>query len=530
MCGLFGMAALQAPTINQKKFLKNAAIAGSLRGVDGTGFGLVDIKNKVNLVKCVSDGPTFMNYGEGLDKDFGSMLSSSLITIGHNRAATMGKVDATTAHPFEYDHIIGAHNGTVNYVGNLPVNNLSIDSQCIMASLATIDNNDNINRNYTKLLAKIRGAYALTWYNSQTEQLYFSRNSQRPLYIAQDANTIYWASEEGMLTWLLSRNKLWNNNIDVFELPVLTLKSFDCNTGEFNDDVKYTPDYSQNYYGGNYGWGKQYRGGTSTTGNTETYNQGPIGTVNTTVSSNKDEIAKRDFGGQYEMLVDEELNTYSYNRKRGKVESKETYCDVSGWVVVGHGKNAKKYPTTIYYVPEKYAEQVKGRVIRVKVTSLYICNNSNVVTRVGLDFSEAKHKHNIHNRLVKNKVDRKLKAFSKAVKKMPYIGKLGNTKAKEGTTEKKPRLKLVHSKPPSVIPLPDRSSDLDHSCGLYLDDDTYVAGPKGFMIPLNEFYELTKYGCHNCSVDLMPDDADEITWINGEQDPICSDCIDEMIA
>src|SRR3546814_12623264 len=34
--------------------------------------------------------------------------------IGHNRAATLGKVNGLNAHPFRYDNIMGAHNGTLD--------------------------------------------------------------------------------------------------------------------------------------------------------------------------------------------------------------------------------------------------------------------------------------------------------------------------------------------------------------------------------------------------------------------------------
>lgn len=138
------------------------------------------------------------------------------VLIGHNRWATTGKVNVANAHPFIVDDvIIGVHNGTLENKYDIdPQREFETDSEALY---------DNIHRLGTKAaVAKVRGAYALVWWDDETETLNFLRNYQRPLAIGftKDDKTMYWASEAWMLHCLPAREGVTLERI--FELPVDT--------------------------------------------------------------------------------------------------------------------------------------------------------------------------------------------------------------------------------------------------------------------------------------------------------------------
>ncbi|MSE24831.1 hypothetical protein GKC32_10305, partial [Lactobacillus curvatus] len=67
------------------------------------------------------------------------MRASLCVLMGHNRWATKGKINERNAHPFEHDHIIGAHNGTLRNQHLLPNHlDFEVDSDNIFHAMSTI--------------------------------------------------------------------------------------------------------------------------------------------------------------------------------------------------------------------------------------------------------------------------------------------------------------------------------------------------------------------------------------------------------
>ncbi|MGL5580207.1 MAG: class II glutamine amidotransferase, partial [Cetobacterium sp.] len=84
------------------------------------------------------------------------------VMFGHNRWATMGAVNAVNAHPFEVEHIILAHNGTLatGWRSNLEDGHkFEVDSHCVAHNVAKIG--------IAETLQRIRGAFTLIWFNKQ---------------------------------------------------------------------------------------------------------------------------------------------------------------------------------------------------------------------------------------------------------------------------------------------------------------------------------------------------------------------------
>lgn len=215
MCGLVGVAGdikkVDVDIFNQLLF------ADTLRGQDSTGVASIDILGNVDWIKRVgvaSDLQDLRNYDT-------VVCTRKKVIIGHNRYGTQGAKSNANAHPFEHGTIVGAHNGTVPYDAKLKLPDASTfgtDSEAIINSI----NKQGIEAT----LSVLHGAWALTYYDSGNETLNFIRNKERPLYYCfnKDETVLYWASEIGMLQWIIGRN-----NVEIgttYMLAVDTLLSF----------------------------------------------------------------------------------------------------------------------------------------------------------------------------------------------------------------------------------------------------------------------------------------------------------------
>jgi hypothetical protein len=131
--------------------------------------------------------------------------------IGHNRWATQGAVNKENAHPYEFEHVVGAHNGTLNRWSLRDFHDSSkfpVDSQIIYSQL-------NKDPNVQWVWDRADGALALSWFDTRDEQLHLVRNDQRPLSYVYSKNdgTVFWASEAWMLSGVLGKLGIEHNDI-----------------------------------------------------------------------------------------------------------------------------------------------------------------------------------------------------------------------------------------------------------------------------------------------------------------------------
>lgn len=208
MCGLFGMAGLGI-TKDDVKVLDDLMWVSALRGMDAT--GLLSLRHTAgnvepSLYKINGDvfyWRTMINAKEKEAEALFTPLNS--VFIGHNRYATQGSRGTDGAQPFKYPHIVGVHNGGIDW-GDKGIDDYSSDSDRFYYEL---DKNEGNIENTLKLINNEKDALALVWYDRKKKTLNFYRNKKRELYFAVSKNrdVMYWASEFEMLNLVLGRQR-----------------------------------------------------------------------------------------------------------------------------------------------------------------------------------------------------------------------------------------------------------------------------------------------------------------------------------
>lgn len=207
MCGLVGIAG-QLDYYDEALF-KRLLVLDVFRGLDSTGAAFVG-KEGVDTVKMATNPLNLFQV-----KKFEKLLNgySSTAFIGHNRAATLGKVNDANAHPFTFGNITGAHNGTLDRASWSRLEaaagfETDVDSAAIFAAINEVGIEQTIS-----LMEKGRtsstGAWALTWYDESEGTMNFIRNEHRPLWYGfnKDKDKFIWASEWPMIDGAVNLTK-----------------------------------------------------------------------------------------------------------------------------------------------------------------------------------------------------------------------------------------------------------------------------------------------------------------------------------
>ena len=212
MCGIVGFITEQEKIgeADRGKFLKQALIVDSLRGMDSTGVFAVGHEPEFEdgtpwWYKQLGTGAEFVT-----SKDYWETLydlEKYRCVVGHNRAATMGSVSADNAHPFQEGPITLVHNGTLRSTYMLPnpmagLPDVDVDSHAICYNLA--------HNTVEDVVSKLYGAFALVWHDARDDSINVVRNSERPLNfgLGQNGKTLFFMSEGSMLHMLDERIKL----------------------------------------------------------------------------------------------------------------------------------------------------------------------------------------------------------------------------------------------------------------------------------------------------------------------------------
>jgi predicted glutamine amidotransferase len=166
-----------------------------LRGPDSTGFAAIRKTGEAIICKAAVNPIDLFDFPK-----FKTGLTSfpSQAFMGHNRAATKGLVNNINAHPYEVDHIVGAHNGTLdqscwNELETKLGEKYGTDSHALIACIAKFGIEETV--------PLLRGAWSLVWFDRSNMTLNFLRNKERPMYFSYDKEfrKVFWASEWPMI-------------------------------------------------------------------------------------------------------------------------------------------------------------------------------------------------------------------------------------------------------------------------------------------------------------------------------------------
>jgi hypothetical protein len=253
MCGISGG---MSTTLSNWEIdhIRNLMLMSSFRGMDGSGAFIVRPNNKklrIDIVKselCAAE----LAY----DPDFEDSLKSPKIVVAHARAPTRGSNDLAFVHPHRVKHITGVHNGTMYEVMDQKIDDKTSDSLAIFEAIA--------DHGVEAFIKGSRGAYSLVWTDLLDGTLNFLRNDQRPMVFARigssdHASTMYFASERGMLEYVLSKR----GNISDSSIKYVSPKPWEhvkfelgCKSGLFPKSLKQYDDPHKTTYTSAYShWG-----------------------------------------------------------------------------------------------------------------------------------------------------------------------------------------------------------------------------------------------------------------------------------
>lgn len=171
--------------------MKRLLLFDFFRGPDSTGFASISKQGEPSVVKIASHPLDLFEM-----KKFNDALNAykSTVFLGHNRLATKGKVNGYNAHPYTFDHIVGAHNGTLeksswDAIEEKLGEKYEVDSMAIFACIAKFGIENTV--------PLLQGAWALVWYDLSEGTLNFLRNKERSFWYAysETFDKVFWGSE-----------------------------------------------------------------------------------------------------------------------------------------------------------------------------------------------------------------------------------------------------------------------------------------------------------------------------------------------
>jgi asparagine synthetase B (glutamine-hydrolysing) len=243
MCGHAGMIGT-GMSRDDIHILRELGIVSQLRGLDGAGIFQVR-STKPNYVSSNStylDWDSFYKtpypYSNMLleveaskNPQVRDVLNNTMVDVVmmHVRASTRGVVSMDNAHPFEFDNLVGAHNGTLKdqKYNQHPT---KTDSEMMFRDISQNGLGNILNK------MDRDSAYAIVMYNKADRCVYFARNELRTMAFAflKDRSVMYYASDYNMLKYVLDRA---NEEYTIYHMKprvIIKVKASDINKTKWN--------------------------------------------------------------------------------------------------------------------------------------------------------------------------------------------------------------------------------------------------------------------------------------------------------
>lgn len=229
MCGIVAVINKGNHGFNKKQedVFYDLLFVDTLRGDDSTGVIFTYNNGDFGIMKDAWAAPNVIQDFQSSDMGK-SLFSKGKVAIGHNRKATVGKVEKETAHPFVVDKKFAlVHNGTLYNHKDLA--DTKVDSEALAIHLAPVLGKDFDLAAFEEAIGKVNGAYACITYNQETNCVYVFRNKERPLSIFETADGWVLGSEFGMVGWCVTRNSITVSKDGAQWVKENTLYTFDLN-------------------------------------------------------------------------------------------------------------------------------------------------------------------------------------------------------------------------------------------------------------------------------------------------------------
>jgi len=533
MCGLVGILG-QHLTVTDEKIFQQMLIVDVLRGKHSTGITAATKNGTVGWIKDVGDAYSMVN-SKDTQKWF-TDTRNPVAYMGHNRAATLGAVNAANAHPFTDNHITLAHNGTLVTTKNLPNDaNYEVDSEAVTHAVATLGINETVSR--------MVGAWALAYTDTEQGTINFCRNDERPLWFARlrsvygqkkAVNKWVYASERDLLKWIVGRNGY--EVVNFFQLKPCKLMTFDMK-GDFDTfsvtDLEHTEDdaatqraiaartgyngayskKSHSYNPQSHPWQRKNpitngSGGPTNTTSTSTSHKTGGSDSTSPLPSNASQEKPKTTGNHFKIGTFEQGdsvpfwpvcfsldNRYSYIKQEGAMGS------VTGWMA-----------------EEPYAP-VRLSCVKVGDVSALRWSTQHKMWML----PDGEYEADLISVVPSGKDGKLTQAILKSSTISRVVPFENSDTPMAMTTQAagfyQPMFEDLESQE-EFDDIPTGSNVIPFREALEL-----VRGPHGIFIPVDTFKEKVANGCTNCDNPIHPSDADEVTWV--EQDmPACPTCTD----
>jgi len=202
MCGLAGVAGHGILGFHLDAFQELLYLT-ALRGRDSTGVYAVRSRydNAPSILKKnIDEANDFLKDYAGRHGFLNDM--SWDVMMGHCRWATVGKITAKNAHPFDVGPLVGAHNGTLTDKMFLSPN--KTDSEMMFERMASVGVKETLEG------LSWWDAYAVSIWLKEERRLILARNTSRPLFtaICKNSDVMFWASEAEALFMISHRHKM----------------------------------------------------------------------------------------------------------------------------------------------------------------------------------------------------------------------------------------------------------------------------------------------------------------------------------